>query len=203
MENNLRGFCAHLAGKETWYYLDTETTGLHDGEIVQLAVVRNDGQIEWNTLIKPVQPIPLDATVIHGITDGMVSDAPTFADIAPSLQDLLKGQTVVVYNAVYDRKMLHKSAERHNLERYDWKQQGTWLCAMEAYAEFFGDWNNYHNSYRWQPLTRAAQNCGVRVDNAHDAVADCIMTMGVANHMLKWYKEVQGRISSQTGDSEG
>lgn len=168
--------------------MDTETTGLQDGEICQIALIDNHAETVLYTLIKTVKTIPNDATIIHGITDDMVKDMPMYAEIAPKLQEILSGQTIVVFNAVYDRKMLHKSAERHNMEHYDWKQRCTWLCAMGAYAEFFGDWNDYHHSYRWQPLSRAAQNCGVKVDNAHDALGDCLMTLGVTNHLINWYK---------------
>lgn len=191
MENTLNSFCKHLASLDRFFVLDTETTGLHDGEICQIAIIDNEGKTVFCSMIKTFNPIPSDATVIHGINDEMVKDSPTYPQIAPRIQTLLKGQTVVVFNAVYDRKMLHKTAECYAMEHYDWKQQGTWLCAMEAYAEFFGDWNDYHKSYRWQPLTRAARNCGVKVDKAHDALGDCIMTLGVTNHLLKWYKESQ------------
>lgn len=197
MENTLNGFCSHLLPLKTWFYLDTETTGLYDAEICQLAVVRNDGQIEWNTLIKTIQPIPPDATNIHGITDAMVSDAPTYAQISEDLQNLLKGQTVVIYNAVYDRKMLHRSAERNGLEHYAWKENTTFLCAMEAFAEFYGEWNDYHQSYRWQTLKRAALHCHVNADNAHDAAGDCLMTRGITDHMLNWYKNKVAAATSE------
>ncbi len=185
----LKNFRNALKDQE-FYVLDTETTGLHDGEIVQLALIKSDGQIVLDTLIKPVRPIPADATAIHGITDEICKDAPSWPDIAEPLKQVLQGKLLVVYNAVFDRGMMHKSQERHNLPKIEWKEICSWHCAMEAYAEFYGDYNSYRGSYRWQKLVFAAKNCGQPTDDAHDALADCLMTLGVVKHMLKAESEV-------------
>lgn len=164
--------------------LDTETTGLHQGEICQIAIIDSGGKTLLDTLIRTANPIPFDATRIHGITDDQVKDAPGWADIAPRARAIVEGKAVVVYNAVYDRKMMHQSAEAVGMEKIDWKEISTWVCAMEAYAEFHGEWNDYHQSYRWQRLSVAAANCGVDVKDAHNALGDCLMTLGVVNYLM-------------------
>lgn len=180
----LKNFRNALTDKN-FLVLDTETTGLYEGEIVQIAIINSAGENLLDTLVKPKLPIPADATAIHGITDEMVKDAPGWPEIAPKIQEILNGQLLVVYNAVYDRKMMHQTAERHNLPKIEWKEICSWHCAMEAYAEYFGDYNSYRNSYRWQKLVVAARNCGQPTDDAHDALADCLMTLSVTKHMLK------------------
>lgn len=185
----LASFREALAGKD-FLVLDTETTGLYEGEIVQIAIINSAGEILLNTLVKPVEPIPADATNIHGITDHMVKDAPSWIDLAPKIKTILEGKLLVVYNAVYDRKMMHQTAERHNLPKVEWKEITTWLCAMEAFAEFYGDYNRYRGSYRWQKLVMAARHCGVEYADAHDALADCKMALGVSKFMLKVESEV-------------
>lgn len=185
----LKEFITTLENRDEFYILDTETTGLHDGEICQIAIVDQDGKAWFNNLVKTKEPIPSDATDIHGITDEMVKDAPTWQDISSVLETFLKNRLVVVYNATYDRKMMHKSAERWDMPKYDWKEHSTFICAMQAFAEFYGDWNNYHKSYRWQTLSHAARYCGYDVRNAHDALADCKMTLAVVRHMLQFPKE--------------
>ena len=180
----LASFREALTGQD-FLVLDTETTGLYEGEIVQIAIINSAGETLINTLVKPVEPIPADATNIHGITDEMVKNSPTWLDLAPKIKTLLEGQLLVVYNAVYDRKMMHQTAERHNLPKVEWKEVCEWHCAMEAYAEFHGDYNQYRGSYRWQKLVIAARNCGVEYLDAHDALADCKMALGVSKHMLK------------------
>lgn len=172
-----------VAARDNFVILDTETTGLHDGEICQIAIIDHKWTTLLDQLVKPTRPIPPDAQRIHGISNDQVNDAPGWADVAPRVKDILTGKDVIVYNAVYDRKMMHKSADYAGMEKIDWKALSPWYCAMEAYAEFYGDWNAYHQSYRWQRLSFAAQQCGVEVKNAHNALGDCLMTLGVVRHM--------------------
>jgi DNA polymerase-3 subunit epsilon len=180
----LKTFREALRGND-FCVLDTETTGLYEGEIIQIAVIHSSGKVLVDTLVKPVMPIPADATKIHGITDEMCKDAPIWPDVAKALQLVLDNKLVVVYNATYDRGFMHKTQERHNLPKIEWKEIANWYCAMEAYAEFYGDWNSWHQSYRWQKLTVAAGRCGIEVKDAHSALGDCIMALGVTQHLLK------------------
>lgn len=162
--------------------LDTETTGLgNTAEICQVAVIDSAGHVLLNTLVRPMSPIPSDATRIHGITNDAVSSAPTFADIAQDLKLLLKGQHLIIYNADYDMRLLHQS----DASGFDWYSVPVSVrCAMEAFSPVFGEWNSYHGSYRWQKLTTAAVYYGITVENAHDALGDCKMTLGVVRAMF-------------------
>lgn len=180
----LRNFRENLIGKD-FLVLDTETTGLEDGEVVQIAIIDKAGETLLDTLVKPKRPIPSDATEIHGITDEMCKDAPTWIDLAPKIKTILDGKLLVVYNAVYDRKIMHRTQERWDLPKIEWKEISTWLCAMEAFAEFYGDYNSYRGNYRWQKLVTAARHFGILPNNAHTALGDCLMTLAVTNAMLK------------------
>lgn len=191
MNNSYDNFCKVLMTFDEWYILDTETTGLHDGEICQIAIIDNTGQVHFDTYIKTVQPIPQDATRIHGITDDMVKDSPTWATMQPIIANFLQGKICVVYNAVYDRKMMHKSNERAGLEKYDWKEHTAFYCAMEAYAEFYGQWNDYRDSYTWQSLVNAVGQCDLKVNAAHSALGDCLMTLEVVRTMTKAFMDKQ------------
>lgn len=163
--------------------LDTETTGLNEGEICQIALINARGEVLLDTLVKPTQPIPADATRIHGITNDDVAAAPDFRQLRPALVKLLTGRDVVVYNATYDRKMLHKSAEAAGLPHEDYKAYSRWWCAMEAFAEVYGDWNSYRQSYRWKKLVEAAAYYKLPVQDAHSALGDCRMTLQVVRHI--------------------
>jgi DNA polymerase-3 subunit epsilon len=86
--------------------LDFETTGLfpsHD-RVIEVAVVHVDetGTItgQWDTLVNPQRD--LGAQRIHHITSAEVMDAPTFAEIAPKLIELLSGRVLVAHNASFD-----------------------------------------------------------------------------------------------------
>jgi len=183
VDMSLEGFKA-MVKRGGFVVLDTETTGLNDGEICQIAIIDADGNTLLNSYVKTVKPIPAEAQRIHGITDEMVASAPGWAAIAPRVKELLSGKDVVIYNAVYDRKMMHKSAEHAGMDKIEWKDIARFWCAMEAYAEHHGDWNDYHQSYRWQKLTDAVRQQRLTIDaTAHDALGDCLMTLAVVKKM--------------------
>jgi len=163
--------------------LDTETTGLERGEVVQISVIDSSGSILIDTLVKPVEPITPSTTRIHGITNQMVATAPCFAEVVENLRETISGKHVIVYNAVYDRKMLHQSAEAAGIEKTDWKGISRWWCAMEGFAEIYGDWNQYRRTYRWQKLSTAAHYYGVPLTDAHSALGDCLITLAVCKGM--------------------
>jgi DNA polymerase-3 subunit epsilon len=182
--STLQNFRDALRGND-FLVLDTETTGLEDGEVVQIAILNSAGETMLDTLVKPKRPIPRDATAIHGITDEMCEAAPTWIDLAPKIKTILDGKLLVVYNAVYDRKIMHRTAERWDLPKIEWKEISTWLCAMEAFAEYYGDYNAYRGNYRWQKLVTACRHFGMYPNNAHTALGDCMMTLAVTNKMLE------------------
>lgn len=175
--------------------LDTETTGLdNNAEVCQIGIINKNGDILLDQLIKPQQPIPPDATRIHGITNQMIKDAPTVLELESQLVTALKGKTVIIYNADYDARLLRQSflareatpenvpyklPEDHVFHYRSFKPE----CAMEAFAAFYGDWNDYKGSYTWKRLTVAAKYFQLDTHGAHGAITDCLMTLGVVRGM--------------------
>lgn len=163
--------------------LDCETTGLDStSEICQIAIIDSSANVLLDTLVKPVHPIPAQATAIHGITDEMVKDAPRFP--VREIFDLLDERNVIIYNASYDVSMLYR-AERaiDNPLDVNWHKVFTSYCAMETFAEIYGDYNEYRNSYRWQKLSTACAYYKIKSVDAHNALADCLMTLEVCKMM--------------------
>lgn len=172
--------------------LDTETTGLNrerDDEACQIAVVASDGTVLLDTLVKPSLPIEPGAARIHGITDEMVKDAPTFVEILPHLHEALDGRVVVIYNADFDAGIIGNmilsssgAPERNYMDRH-FSLQGLW-CAMQQYARFYGEWNDYHESFRWQRLGSACAELGIHVVGpAHSALGDALRTLALIQKM--------------------
>lgn len=169
--------------------LDTETTGLNDGEIVEIAIVDvSGGKILMNERIKPKNGIPADSTAVHGITEDLVARSPGFEDLVTEIKGHLAGRDVIVYNATYDRKMLHRSAEHAGIDRVNWKSFSNWICAMEAFSPIFGDWNPKYGNYKWQKLTTAADYYKIPTQHAHSALGDCLMTLEVVRKMIETTK---------------
>ena len=168
--------------------LDTETTGLgDDAEVVELAVIDCAGAVLLDTLVRPSGPVPAEAAAIHGITDAMLADAPTWSEIHDRFCDLVEGRQVVIYSREFDVRVINQTARRYGLQApqgFDLVlDPGSIHCAMQAYAEFRGEWSAEKGRYRWQKLSAAAEQQGVTVTNAHRALGDCLMTLGVVRAM--------------------
>lgn len=166
--------------------LDTEITGLDDlAQIVEIAIVDMTGQPVLNTLVKPTCLIPGEASAIHGISNDDVVDAPTWSQVFDQFKSLVSGRRVVIYNADYDVRLVHQTSLANGLDDSDFHARlgRSAECAMLAYAEHFGDWNEYRQQWRWQKLVNAASQCGIASVGAHRALADCLMTLGVIKAM--------------------
>lgn len=165
-------------------FLDTETTGLDDrAEVVEVAVVDLAGQVLLDSLVKPTRPIPIAATAVHGIGPMDVADAPTLTELWPKLAAAIEGHVVVIYNAAYDIRALHQSARACSIGLLPWTSPH--FCMMTAYAEYWGDWSEYHGNYKWQSLgAAAAQQRLVVPEGLHRAAADAELTRRLACHVV-------------------
>jgi DNA polymerase-3 subunit epsilon len=163
-----------------FYVLDTETTGLGArDEIVQIGIVDQNGRTVLNTLVKPMQPIPGPASAIHGIYDADVISAPDFVDLYVTLSSTLAGMPMVAYNVDFDWRMLLQSAGRYGLPPL---RTGMRHCAMKQYARYKGQ-KNANGGYRWHKLAVAAKQERIKIENAHDALGDCRMTLALIYKM--------------------
>lgn len=63
-------------------FLDTKTTGVDESsEIIEIAVINNEGSPVYESLIHPKVPITPKLTALHGINNEMVADAPHFWEV--------------------------------------------------------------------------------------------------------------------------
>ena len=85
-------------------FIDLETTGtnLATDRIVELAIVRVSPEgvsTVKRKLINPLLPIPKGASDIHGITNEMVKDAPTFKQVANEVKQFIENSDLAGYNS--------------------------------------------------------------------------------------------------------
>lgn len=94
----------------TFIVVDLETTGgsaLNDS-ITEIGAVKiRAGEVlgEFSTLINPGSPIPPFITVLTGITDAMVIEAPRIAEVFPAFLEFCNPDskpTLVAHNAPFD-----------------------------------------------------------------------------------------------------
>lgn len=177
--------------RRNYVILDTETTGLDNGsEIIEIAVLGRDGNVILNRRVKPMGRVPASATAIHGITLDMLKDAKLWIEIKPLVIDAIRGKDVIIYNAKYDRHMMHSTDEAAYLNKTDYHAIATFHCMMLWYADFRGNWNEYRQSNSWHKLTVACQQQGIEVKDAHGALGDCKMTLALLNKCMGTQKDL-------------
>ncbi len=162
-------------------YLDTETTGLDNSdEIIEISIIDDEGQVLFESLVKPSRPIPASATMIHGISNDEVQNARNWPAIWPQVRSVLFGRLVVIYNEAFDLRMMQQSHARYRLP---WKERLTTVDLLKLYAEFRGEWDPNRRSYRYHSLAKAGQQCGISLPNAHRSTADTLLTRALLHHI--------------------
>ena len=149
--------------------LDTETTGLDRAEAIEIAIIDMNGQVLVNERVKPRGEISEGAYRVHQISMEMLADCPTWDQVYPRVSEVVKGKKVIVYNALFDSQILSYSGYLYQLPELECR----WDCAMEAYARYYGEWNDYFGSFKWQRLE----------GGDHSALGDCRATLELIKRM--------------------
>lgn len=164
--------------------LDTETTGLDENaQIIEIAVIDEEGKTLLDTLVKPPCSIPAESTAIHGLSDNDVENAPLFDEVYPQLLEATKERKIIIYNSEYDNRLIKQSLKtKDNLQSFSQLMEQSDYCLMNLFARFYGQKNDSGN-FRWKSLSFAADFFDVPVIGAHRALADCLMTLGVLKNL--------------------
>ena len=102
----------------TFCVLDLETTGgsATDCEITEIGAVKyKHGELlgTFQTLVDPGAPIPPSITILTGITQAMVIDAPDIAQVLPTFLEFIGDSVIVGHNVRFDMSFLNAAAMRH------------------------------------------------------------------------------------------
>jgi DNA polymerase III epsilon subunit-like protein len=162
----------------TLVFLDTETTGIENGRLVQLAY-KKEGAKEKTVVeyFKPPVPIEIEAMAVHHITEKHVAKKPTFDGSAPHavLKALLADPAtiLVAHNAKFDMGVL----EREGIPA----SAGRFICTLKV-AQSMYDLPQYkmqYLRYLW----------GIEDDEAtaHDAEGDVAILEKVFYYMANDY----------------
>ena len=171
-------------------FIDLETTGvsLSTDRIVEIAMVKilPDGNKQAKRkLLNPQIPIPQSATDIHGITDAMVKDAPTFKQSANEIKQFIDGCDLGGYNSNrFDIPMLMEEFLRAEMD-IDLSRQ-----KMVDVQHIF---------YVMEPRTLSAAYkffCNKELENAHSAEADINATIEVLEAQLDRYSQLGNSTES-------
>lgn len=166
--------------------LDTETTGF-EGEVIELSIIDLAGQVKFNSRFKPILKVEDGARRVHGLSAEMLEDCPLWEDKADEIGYLLgSAYTVLIYNQAFDVPRLAHTCHLHNVPTFKFRSD----CIMMMYAQFFGEWNDYHGNYRWQRLPAGD----------HTALGDCMSALAILKTMAA---QANGNLTpSPDGDGQ-
>ena len=143
-------------------FFDTETTGLNPATNRIIEITLYSGEGWYSTLLNPGTPIPDFITGITHISTEMVTNAPTFAEVAPELWRRFEGRTAVAHNAQFDMRFLIAEFERAGIAVTNDMYA---ICTLEAERLARGVKKN-------NTLTECIGRRGLKAANAHRAEDD-------------------------------
>lgn len=161
-------------------FLDVETTGLYPSksEIVEVSAIKFDvGMVPvscFTTLCKPRKSIPEEATEINHITDEMVIGAPNFSQIAPALNEFIRGCNIAGHSIDFDLRFIfaHGADFPENVRIYDTldlahltinKSEISGGYGLDSLCFYYGIWRN----------------------TSHRSLSDCYATSKVFTHIIR------------------
>jgi len=169
-------------------FFDLETTGtaISKDRIVEMAVLKlnPDGtQDKKKWRVNPEQPIPEEASNVHGITDDMVANEPTFKALSNEVYSFIQGCDLAGYNSDrFDIPLLVEELLRAEVP-FDFKN----IKTVDVQTIF----------HKMEARTLAAAlkfYCSKELTDAHTAQADTQATHDVLLAQLDRYSELEPNI---------
>ncbi len=170
--------------------IDLETTGINlsTDRIVEIAIVKvmPDGERKQKRrLLNPEMPIPQGATDVHGISNEMVKDAPTFKQVANEIKQYLDNCDLCGYNSNrFDIPMLTEEFLRAGLN-FDFKDRK--LVDVQKVFHMM-EQRTLSAAYKFY--------CDKILENAHSAEADAIATYEVLEAQVIRYPQLGNTVDS-------
>ncbi len=173
----------HLRNPLTFFDLETTGINISKDKIVEIALVKvmPDGEkITREQKINPLIPIPTEASLIHGIYEEDIREAPTFKQVARDLANFLEGSDLAGFNVIkFDVPLLVEEFLRVGIE-FDVANKKI-LDAQKIFHLM--EKRNLSSAYRFY--------CNKELEGAHSAMADTLATFEVFNEQLKRYEGMQ------------
>ncbi len=167
---------------------DLETTGMsvNQDRIVEFSYIKvmPDGTENIKTLrFNPGIPIPHEVSLIHGIYDEDVKDAPLFKQKAKELAEEFKGCDFAGFNSnKFDFPLLVEEFLRAGVE-------------FDVENRKFVDAQRIFHMMEQRTLTAAYKfYCNKELVNAHSAEADTIATLEVLKAQIERYENLENDV---------
>jgi DNA polymerase-3 subunit epsilon len=179
---------------------DTETTSTNPAEariVTAAIVVRGGGGPDrtFSYLINPQVPIPPETTAIHGIDDAKAqaegADPYTaLEDIANKIAAAIHARMpLVAFNTAYDWSVLHYELVRHGLRTMADRLDGAPYSLVDPLV-LDKQADKYRKGSR--KLQAVAAHYGVHLEDWHEAEADAIAALGIADALYARHPRLDG-----------
>lgn len=171
-------------------FFDLETTGINVAKdrIVEISILKvfPDGrEEEYTQRINPTVPIPAETTAVHGISDADIVDAPTFAQKANEIHNLIKDSDLAGFNSNrFDIPLLAEELLRCDID-FDMKNRN----AIDVQ-------NIFHKMEQRTLVAAYKFYCDKDLTNAHSAAADTKATYEVLKSQLERYDDLDNDMKS-------
>ena len=176
--------------KKPLAFIDIEATGsnVSADRIVEIAIVKvlpDGNRTVKRKIINPQIPIPASISEIHGLTDEMVKDAPTFKQAAHEIRQFLDGCDLSCYNAYrLDIPMLMEEFIRADVE-FDMKGRKV-VDVQKIFHQM--EQRTLSAAYKFY--------CNKSLEGAHGAEVDAVATAEILNAQLEKYPQLGTNIES-------
>ncbi len=171
-------------------FIDLETTGVNisTDRIVEIAIVKisPDGtKSVKRKIINPTIPIPQTAIDVHGISNEMVKDAPTFKQAANEIKQFIEGCDIAGYNSNrFDIPMLVEEFLRCELN-------------IDIENRKLVDVQKVYHLMEQRTLSAAYKfYCQKDLEGAHGAEVDATATYEVLEAQIEKYSQIGNTVDS-------
>lgn len=171
-------------------FIDLETTGINISidRIVEIAIVKifPDGTRQVKRkLINPLMPIPKTSSDIHGITDEMVKDAPSFKQAANEIKQFMDSCDLGGYNSNrFDIPMLIEEFLRIGI---DFSTDGRKMVDVQKVFHLM-EQRTLSAAYKFY--------CQKTLEGAHSAEVDATATWEVLEAQVERYPNIGNTVES-------
>ena len=171
-------------------FIDLETTGINvsTDKIVEIAIVKilpDGSKLIKRKLVNPEMSIPKAASEIHGISDEMVKDAPTFKQMANEIKQFIELSDLAGYNSNrFDIPMLNEEFLRAGI-------------SVDIENRKLLDVQKVYHMMEQRTLSAAYKfYCNKNLEDAHSAEADAAATWEVLEAQLEKYPQIGNTVDA-------
>lgn len=158
---------------------DVETPNRNNNSMCSIGLVHVENGIvtfQREYLVNPEADFDYGNVLIHGITEDMVYDAPTFPQVWKEISPFFDG-LLIAHNATFDLSVVKSSLDRNDLiipEMY-------YVCTVQLSRRHIP--RERYGSHRLNDLSRGL---GISLDH-HNALSDADACRQIFEHLAKNY----------------